>query len=153
MNNFLLKSKNLLIGVILSFLILPLFGISSFATIDASKVKPLDGESLRASKTIQASDKSGYAGSSDVLDKVTLSQAQNKIEEKGFDIIHLLQIIAKPFAIVMFIASAFVSFFAFFGHGGLLSKGLLGMLIAGVMYTAIMYAPQLIDFINTWLSK
>ncbi|AMN30969.1 hypothetical protein BFS06_12215 [Clostridium perfringens] len=89
----------------------------------------------------------------DVLPNVGLEKASGWASKKGNDIVSFLQTAVRPLAIAIFIGCAILSLFGAFGGSGVLSKGLWGMGIAVFMYTAVTFAPNLLDFFSTWLSS
>lgn len=138
--------KILFIGLLLAFLITPLFTITSSATVGTSKVDPITGAITDTTNTTK-SDIEDAVG----IPNVTIDDAKDLVEKKTYDVVSLLQVFAKPFTIICFIISAIVTVMGAFGRGGYVSKGILGMFISGLVYTAVMYAPQIVQFFSTWL--
>lgn len=87
------------------------------------------------------------------LPSVTIDDAESWIERKGFELIGLLQKFVQPFAIIIFILSAFVSLAGAFGNSQLIGRGILGMFIAVIMYAVVLYAPEILDGILGWLES
>ena len=87
------------------------------------------------------------------LPEVTVDDAANWIERKGFEIIHLMQKFMQPFAIAVFIASAIMALAGVFGRGQMTSKGLVGMFLALVIYAVGLYAPEIVDVFLSWVSS
>lgn len=140
--------KFLLIGLLLSILIVPLFTLTSFATVDTSKVDPITG----AINETQTNTNTNTSIDDAVgLPPVTMDEMTDLVERKTYDVVNLLQVFVKPFAVICFIGCAIMTLIGSFGHGGYVGKGLLGMFIAGMIYTAVLYAPQLVQFFSTWL--
>lgn len=98
-----------------------------------------------------------YQGTSDSvfsdepIKKVTTEEVGNRIVNKLYDIITILQKIAKPAAIFMFIICAFYALFGIFSHGGFVMKGVWGMIIAICLYTAVVAAPEIVSYMSSWL--
>lgn len=84
------------------------------------------------------------------LPTTSVEDAENKIEQKAWNIISLCQTIGKPICIIGFIISALVALFGALGRKGA-TPGLIGCLIAGIMYVAINYAPEIVAFIQTFI--
>ena len=84
------------------------------------------------------------------LPTTSVSDAESKIEEKAWNIISLCQTIGKPICIIGFIISAIIALFGALGRRGAM-PGLIGCLIAGVMYVAINYAPEIVNFIQAFI--
>jgi len=89
----------------------------------------------------------------DGLPTVTTDDITDWADRKGFEIIGFLQKIAQPFAIVVFIGSAFMSLFGILGNGHLVSKGVTGMIIAVIIYAVVLYAPEIMDIFLAWVKN
>ena len=87
----------------------------------------------------------------DGLPKVTADDITDWADRKGFEVVGFLQKFAQPFAIIIFIGSAFMSLLGVLGNGQLVSKGLTGMLIALVIYVVVLYAPEIMDVFLNWV--
>lgn len=84
------------------------------------------------------------------LPTTSVEDAESKIEQKAWNIISLCQTVGKPICIIGFIVSAIVALFGAIGRKGPM-PGLIGCLIAGVMYVAINYAPEIVNFIQSFI--
>lgn len=142
--------KLLLIGLLLSVLIIPLFTLTSFATVDTSKVDPITG-AINETQTTTNTSTSPSRDEAVGLPPVSMDEMTDLVERKTYDVVNLLQVFVKPFAVICFIGCAIMTLIGAFGHGGYVGKGLLGMFTAGMIYTAVLYAPQLVQFFSTWL--
>lgn len=89
----------------------------------------------------------------DGLPKATTDDIVDWADRKGFEIVGLLQKIAQPFAIMVFIGSAFMSLFGILGNGHLVSKGVTGMIIAVIIYAVVLYAPEIMDIFLAWVKN
>lgn len=89
----------------------------------------------------------------DGLPKATTDDIVDWADRKGFEIVGLLQKIAQPFAIIVFIGSAFMSLFGILGNGHLVSKGVTGMIIAVIIYAVVLYAPEIMDIFLAWVKN
>lgn len=87
------------------------------------------------------------------LPSVSADQASSYFEKKGFELVGVLQTIAQPFSVIVFIISAFLTLVGAFGNASLVGKGLVGMMIACVMYAVVLYAPELLDFFLAWVRE
>lgn len=85
------------------------------------------------------------------LPSVSMQEANDWADEKGQDATSFLQVIGQWFSIIIFIVCAVLSLIG--AIGGRASKGVVGMLIAIIMYAGITYAPALIQFFSTWLAS
>ncbi|HCL4480292.1 TPA: hypothetical protein N2D99_002380 [Clostridium botulinum] len=148
------KIKNILIAIIFVLFISPLFAITVSAKGDSSTLKtntvtPIQSQDKDTSSTTKKFD---YSPDKE-LPKVGIDQASNWAERKGQDIVNFLQIVVQPFSVIIFIGCAFITLFGTFGHGGLVAKGIIGMGIAVAMYTAVLFAPELLQFFSRWLAS
>lgn len=89
----------------------------------------------------------------DGLPKATTDDIVDWADRKGFEIVGLLQKIAQPFAIMVFIGSAFMSLFGILGNGHLVSKGVTGMIIAVIIYVVVLYTPEIMDIFLAWVKN
>lgn len=87
------------------------------------------------------------------LPNVQIEQAEKFVERKGFEVVGLLQKFIQPFAIAVFIFSAMLSLVGSLGNSTLVGKGIVGMVIAVLMYAIVLSAPELLDFMNAWLKS
>lgn len=85
------------------------------------------------------------------LPSVSMQEANDWADEKGQDATSFLQVLGQWFSIIIFIICAVLSLIG--AIGGRASKGVVGMLIAIIMYAGITYAPALIQFFSTWLAS
>lgn len=89
--------------------------------------------------------------SDELLPDVTIDDATDWADDKGADAVGFLTTGGQWFAVVAFIASAFMTLVG--AIGGKASKGLVAMFFAVVMYAGITYAPTIIDFLSQWLGQ
>lgn len=82
---------------------------------------------------------------------VSVDEASSWVERKGFEVVGFLQKFIQPFAIIIFIGCAILTLLGAFGNGRLVSRGLLGMLIALVMYVVVLYSPEIMDIFLGWV--
>lgn len=151
--NKITNMKNLFLGLILAILIFPLFTLNSFATVDTSRVDPITGAISNTQVNTNTNNQNiGNAVNNAVgLPPVTMDDMTDLVERKTYDVVNLLQVFVKPFSVICFIGCAIMTLIGAFGHGGYVGKGLIGMFVAGMIYTAVMYAPELVQFFSTWL--
>lgn len=135
------------IGILLFAIFFSFMGVSAMATsTDTFSTKTIDGsstqselDSLQESVSLQT-------------EKVTIQEAEKWAERKGFELVHLLQKVVQPFAIIIFIISAFMAMAGGFGNSQLVGRGLWGMTIAVIMYAVVLYAPEIMDSVLGWLT-
>ena len=87
------------------------------------------------------------------IKKVTLDQASAWAERKGYDIIGFLQTIVQPISIIMFILGALVTLMGSFGNSQLVGRGIFSMVIAIVIYSTVLFAPEIVDFVFNWVKS
>ncbi len=87
----------------------------------------------------------------DGADSATIEDVEGYIDNKGGEIIYLLQYVGQPILIIAFILFVFLAVFGAFGNPVLISKGILGMIISGVCYFLVLYAPDIVVFISSWV--
>lgn len=83
---------------------------------------------------------------------VNAKDANNWAKEKGGDLIGFFTTIAEPLAVVIFILSAIMMMVGALAKSDWFKRGVLGMAIAVLMWTAVTFAPELILFGSEWLS-
>lgn len=138
------KPKNLFFAFwIAVLLILPFIHIQAHAeeSVTTNKVEAISRDAINTN-----SKKFDYSPDKEVP-SVSIDQANSWAERKGFDVVKFLQTVVQPLAVIAFIVFAFVALFGFIG------KGLLGMGISVLVYTGVLFAPELLNFFSRWLSS
>ena len=139
--------KKTFISLLIALMLIPLFSINAYATVDTSTVDTITGEITEVT-----SDKENMIVDGDsALPSVGMQDVVNLVETKTFDLVYLLQAFGSKFAVLMFVASACMALLGVILRGGYVGKGLIGMFISGMIYVAILYAPSIVEFFNTWL--
>ena len=136
------------------FLLQPSFVLAT--NIDTAPTEGISASSstssmVNSNKNQVYESTSDSAYSDEVIRKVTTDEVSNRIVNKIYDVIAVLQKIARPFSIVMFILSAFFALCGIFSHGGFVMKGIWGMIIAVAVYTVIIAAPEIVLYLSSWL--
>jgi lipopolysaccharide export LptBFGC system permease protein LptF len=144
---------NKYLGTIIAFLFFLIFAFTPFA----------EASGTYSTQSVSGSNNTQYAtNTADYhqeimhdggVPKVTITQAEKWAERKGFEVVHLLQKVVQPFAIIIFILSAFMSMFGAFGNSQLVGRGMWGMAIAIIMYAIVLYAPEILDSAMAWLAS
>ena len=75
------------------------------------------------------------------------------ILEKGYQIIHLLQVVVQPFSIIIFIIGAFLALIGSIGRGDLSGKGMWAMIISTIVYAVVLFAPVIMQTFVGWISS
>lgn len=86
------------------------------------------------------------------FESVNAVDASNWAKRKGDDLVGFFTTVAQPLAVLIFIASAIMLAVGALAKGDWFKRGLLGMAIAIVMWTAVVFAPELIQFFSEWLA-
>jgi lipopolysaccharide export LptBFGC system permease protein LptF len=136
------------IGIILFAIFFSFMGMSSFATSDTFSTQTVSSPTSSLDTEMNAIQ-SHVAGQTE---DVTIQEAEKWAERKGFELVHLLQKVVQPFAIIIFIISAFMAMAGGFGNSQLVGRGLWGMTIAVIMYAVVLYAPEIMDSVLGWLT-
>lgn len=138
--------------LILSFAFFVMFSTFSATTYAQTlATQPISGVATNSFVPGYTTDDTGI--NQPDLPSVSVDQAADLVGSKIYDIILFFQVIAKPLCILVGVASAMMSLLGIFGDSGLLYKGITGMVLAALCYFGIMYAPELIAFINGWMSE
>lgn len=93
-----------------------------------------------------------YYSPSGEFSNVNAVDANNWAKEKGGDLIGFFTTLAEPLAVVIFILSAIMMMVGALAKGDWFKRGVFGIAIAIVMWTAVVFAPELIQFFSEWLS-
>lgn len=88
-----------------------------------------------------------------MLPSVSIEQASELVEGKMNDVVYLLQRIGKPLAQIAVVVSMLIALFGVFGDASLISKGLIGIVVAGLVLFLISYAPEILNFISGWMAE
>lgn len=87
------------------------------------------------------------------LPSVEIEEAANFLGGKMQDLVLGLQIIIKPLCVLIAGICIVMSVFGIIGDSRLLSRGLMGLFLTAICYFGVMYAPEIVDFINSWFSS
>ena len=93
-----------------------------------------------------------YTETQDILPEVTIDDAINWANKKGYEIINFLQVLVQPFAIIVFIISALFTLVGSIGRGDLSGRGLWGMVVSVIVYAMVLYAPVIIKAFVSFLT-
>ena len=96
------KFKKTFITLLMSLMLISVFSINSYATVDTSTVNTITGQITETKPNKEGQMVDGDSA----LPSVGMQDVMNLVETKTFDVVYLLQAFGKPFAILMFVASA-----------------------------------------------
>lgn len=147
-----LKKRCALFLALVLVLVTTLGTMSVFATeVDTTVVAPVENtENAGEQNGTNGSNNNGsdYEYDTGVPD-VDVDEFEAKIESKFNKVIELMQTGAKLLCIIFFIIGALMTVIGMLGKGGAW-KGLLAMGLSALMYTCIMYAPEIVHFLQEW---
>jgi len=136
------------------------FGTMAFAQSGQSDTQSFNTRSITSENNnnssggvIQMNEEQAREIANGGLPNATIDQASSWAERKGFEIVGLLQTVVQPFAVIIFIGCGLMALVGAFGNGSLVGKGIVGMVIALIMYAVVLYAPELLDFFMAWVSS
>ena len=89
----------------------------------------------------------------DTIPTVYIDDVIEWTNRKGFEIVHFLQVIIQPFAIIIFIIAAFLLLFGSIGSGEVAGRGLFGMVTSVIVYALVLYAPLFMSVFVGWLGN
>lgn len=89
----------------------------------------------------------------DTIPVVNIDDITNWTNRKGFEVIHFLQAIIQPFAIIIFIISAFLLMIGSLGNAQMSGRGVCGMVTSVVVYSLVLYAPLFMSVFVGWLGN
>lgn len=83
----------------------------------------------------------------------SLKKAEEYVERKLFDVVGFFQSFIKPLTYVTFIISAMTILFGVITNSKKgLTLGILGMAVSIIIYVAVIFAPQIVEYLGAWLS-
>jgi len=87
------------------------------------------------------------------FESVNAVDANNWAKRKGKDAVGFFTTLAQPLAVVIFIISGIMLAVGGIAKNDWFKRGVLGMTLAIVMWTAVVFAPELIQFFSEWLAS
>ena len=147
MKTFFENVKLFVIATMLGLFVLPLALMNPMSVNATGEVSTISSSQLQEDKSTT------YMSGDDMLPSVEMDKAINQLEGKGFDVVILLQRVGKPICIAFFIISALCALMGTIFKGAFAVTGFIGMVICGISYTCILFAPQIVQFFSTWLAS
>jgi hypothetical protein len=146
-----LKKRCALFLALLMVVMTTMGTMSVFATeVDTTVVAPVEGTEAAGEQTGTTGTENNMTGPYDTgVPNVKLDEFEEKIESKFYKVIGLMQTGCKLLCIIFFIVGAVMTVIGLIGKGGAW-KGFLAMGLSALMYTCIMYAPEIVQFIQEW---
>ncbi len=84
------------------------------------------------------------------IPNVSVEDMGSYIENKGNDVVHVLQIIGKYVCIAAFIICCFLALIGLIGNKRMFTGALIGLIISGVAYAGIVCGPTIVKWIANW---
>lgn len=150
-----MKTKSFVILVLtiilFAFTIMPVSATTneSVSLMSAESVTDTSNDTIEPNGQNNSSNVDASAG----LQQTTVKEIQSKVNEKGFDVVHILQTVGKPLAVICFIVSAFVFMFSLIMKSNMMVRSGISMLIAAAVYGLISVAPQIVQMISYWMQS
>lgn len=154
-------TKKCIVFFVTLMMILPIFSMNVYAdTMSTKSVETINKEKTAksvdnvAKNTIKNNSNSLEVYNNDkTLPKTDIKQATNWATRKGTDVVYFLQNIVKPLAIAVFIICGLITLFGAIGGKGYVSKGLVGLCISVIIFTATSFAPEIVEYASRWLAS
>lgn len=147
-----LKKRCALFLALIMVLMTTMGTMSVFATeVDTTVVAPVENTESAGEQTdtTGGSTNNGSGQYDTGVPDVKIDEFEEKIESKFNKVIQLMQTGAKLLCIIFFIVGALMTVIGLLGKGGAW-KGFFAMGLSALMYTCIMYAPEIVHFIQEW---
>lgn len=87
------------------------------------------------------------------LKEVTVDDIGNKLDEKGMDIIRLMQKVCQYICIAAFIIGAIMFVIGLIANKKTMVSGILTLAFAGIAYAAITCGPTIVKLIASWAAS
>lgn len=142
--------KNLIFTILFSMCLPFLFCINTYATgsVSTNSIQTIDNSTKNNTNEEVTFDNLGK----DILPEADIGVVNKWTNEKGNDIIGVFQNGSRPIAIILFILCGFMTMFGVMTKNGMAGKGIIGMGIVVICYTGILFAPEIIAFLSSWLA-
>jgi len=91
-----------------------------------------------------------FGGHGVISPNVTTDTIRNKLENKGNDIVTLLQMVGKYICIAGFIICCILTLIGIIGNKKLLAGAIIGLIISGLAYAGIVCGREIVNWIAAW---
>ena len=109
--------------------------------------------STSADETLSTnSDYYDYTQNLDVP-KVTTKDLENRINQKGNDIIRIVQVVGRIICIIGFVICCILAIIGICGNKQLLTGALIGLVICGFAYAGITCGREIVEYIAAWAAS
>lgn len=147
-----LNIKKTAIAILAMFALMFLSVIPAFASDASASVATNVVDQTKQGAAMGETNLNAEDGNVAGLPTASLDDIQSKAESKMFSLVTLLQTIGKPFFVVCFIISTVITIVGLFGRAGVW-KGVIGMFVSGILYACVMYAPEIVQWIQIWVTS
>lgn len=147
-------------GSIVLLMLLCSLALPAFAT---DGVRTGDGAGERPSSTAQNDERNTWNGSvvndtvdgviNDIAPNVSTDDIVGKLEEKGNDIVTVLQTVGKYVCIASFVLCCFLAVLGLIGNKKMLVGALIGLCLSGLAYAGIICGPEIVRWIAAWAAS
>jgi len=86
----------------------------------------------------------------DFAPNITTNDIVNRLEQKGNDVVTILQTVGKYVCIGAFIICCILTIAGIIGNPKLLWAGVIGMIVSGLAYAGIVCGREIVNWIATW---
>jgi len=90
---------------------------------------------------------------SDITSDVTTDDIVNKLENKGNDIVRILQTVGKFVCIGVFIVCCFLTIIGMVGNKRLMAGAIMGLIFSGIAYAGIVCGRDLVNWVAFWAAS
>lgn len=87
------------------------------------------------------------------LDQVTTDDLQNKIDEKGSDVINVIIRVCRYICIAAFPIGCIMFILGLLGNKKLVAAGVFTIIFAGIGYAGVTCAPEIVHFVASWAAS
>lgn len=88
------------------------------------------------------------------VETVTLEEVTNKLEKKGYEVVESFQVVVAPILTILLIVAFLTSAIGFVGKArNMIGYGIAAMLLIGLVYIGVMFAPEILDFFKNFITE
>ena len=86
----------------------------------------------------------------DLVPNVTTNDIVERLENKGNDVVRILQTVGKYVCIGAFVVCCFLILFGLFGNKQLLCGAVIGCIVSGIAYAGIVCGREIVNWVAAW---
>lgn len=137
------KIKSIILGLLMTFTVLSISPVCSASEVNQSTAETIATETAKPSSPDVGKEVAG-------LETVTIDDLEDKIDQKGDEVISIGQLVASKVLIVAFIISCILALIAAISKKGDIWKFIIAMILTGLLWAMADNAKEIITFIGTW---